>query len=215
MGYLGSLSTTLQDAEVDWPVYAELSEKVRRVKDLGLNARETQIEIINAMNRSITISQGQTFIDSLAKRDVFAHPVVKQVFTEIEELRKSGILEEEPIEHLKLLNDLFEVIVKTDGNVDKVRTFMDDILLPPIRKSGFKRLIENIGWAAPTPAFELKPSPIAPFMLEWETTEINYILATDEELKDLNLTVDKLNDEDARSMLKYIRSKSYQRSQSY
>lgn len=205
--FLNSLASgkILTEGEVDYSVYGELLEKVRKTKDLGLNAGEVQDDIIDVMNKDITIDQGEFFLKSLSQRDTIHNPVTEVSYKELEMLNKEGAFDN-AVEYIKAVSDLNKIIIKTDGNPKKVQEFMDNILLPPIRKNLVRKALENVGVLRPTAIFQEKASPTAPYMLEQEKDEINYLLR----IKGLTVTVDQLNDVDAQNYLNYIRSKEYQ-----
>ncbi len=200
----------LTDVEVDWETYAELLEEVRRGKLGDISIGETQNNIINAMNRTITTGQTQSLLKALSNRDVFDKPTIQEAYDELERLYKDPETFADWSEYDKAVRSLTKVVLDSDGDPEKVQKYMSDILRPPKQKSDFRKLVEDLSpsWfgVERRPEFTLPSDPTQPYMLEWEREEIDKLLF----LEGHNITVDELTDRSLQSWLDKVRSKKYQ-----
>lgn len=217
----------LKDVEVDWPKYNELLEEVRRGKLGDLSTAEVGDHIVDAMNRDITIAQGQYMLKALANRDVFDRPAITSFYDDLERMRKndefdSSDIRKNQLQHMQAVRELTAEVLKTNGDSKKVQEFYDNILIPPIKKGWWKSFTETmtvgftqltgIGGYTATPRFKPGVSPTIPFMREDEITEINDILWADgivDPKTKRTLNVYDLSDAAVEQYLDWIRSPEY------
>lgn len=209
-GLLSSVTKKkLQEIEVDWPTYRFHLEQVRQAKALGLNAIEVGDAIIEDTNREITVEQGQSLLKALASRDVFDNPVVSSSYDELDRMRRNGEFSsdegENYMRYTRAANDLNGEVLKVQGDPKKVQAYMDDILIPFVRKSFLKSTFEDLGVLKRTPYIRPKPSATGPYMTDQQMDEIDFAL----EKAGHNLTVDQLTDEDKQIWLDYIKTPEY------
>jgi len=210
IGFLSSLTggKILTDAEVDYSIYAELLEDVRRGKDSGVGVRETQNKIVGFMNRSITNTQGSGLLKALSNRDMFDRPVISAAFDKLENMYK----EEDAFsstEYTSLVHSLFDVIIRHDGDPKKVQEYLQDVVEPAAKRGWWKR------WRSGDPSkFDLQED-IRPFMSDQEKESIVTLLFNKNQKtkKGETVTIDMLNDNKITEYLEYIRSNEYVKKQ--
>lgn len=206
IGFLSSLATgkILTAAEVDYTIYAELLEDVRRGKASDIKIGETQNKIIGYMNRVITNTQGSTLLKALSNRDMFDKPVIQEAFDKLENMYvKEGDFTQ--IEYLSVVQSLVDTIVKYDGDTKKVQEFMQDVLEPAVRRSWWRK------WRSKDPAeFEFQED-IIPYMSDQEKGAIVTLLADKNQKtkKGETVTIDMLDDNKITEYLEFVRSNEY------
>ena len=213
----------LTNSEVDWPIYAELLDQVRLGKLSQLSTLEVNKNIINAMNREITIEQGQSLLKALASRDIFEHPTIISLFDDLDRMRKNDEFDSSDIrvnqlKHMQALRELLNETVKVNGDPKKIQEFYDNVLIPPIKKGFWRGIGEDItsltgygGWER-TSRFKPKVSATVPTMREDEITEINNILWANgviDKKTGRPLTTMDLTDEAIAQYLTWVRSSKY------
>jgi len=210
IGFLDSLAKgkILTDAEVDYSVYAELLEDVRRGKSSGLKIIDTQGKIIGSMNREITNTQGSALLKALSNRDMFDKPTIQAAFDKIENMY---VKDEDftQLEYLSLVQSLVNAVVEYDGDPKKVQEFMQDVLEPAARRGWWRK------WRSKDPSeFEFQ-EPVMPHMSDQEEEAIKTILIEDKvtfkegKRKGQPITLHDLTDEGINNYLEYLRSKQY------
>ena len=216
IGFLSSLAKgkTLTDAEVDYSIYAELLESVRRGKDADLGIREIQNDIIGSMNRTITNTQGSALLKALSNRDMFDKPTIRAAYDKLENMYKEAGDFESQIEYSRAVRSLTETVIRYDGDPKKVQEFMQDVLEPAARKGSMRRLWETITpnfMVMEQPEFGELQEPIIPYMSEQEKEYINTMLFENKitTKEGRIVTVYDLNDEAIIKYLDYVRSPQY------
>jgi len=210
IGFFNSIVSgkILTDAEVDYSIYAELLEDVRRGKTSGLKIVEVQSDIIKHMNRSITNTQGAALLKALSNRDILDQPTIQASFDKIENMYK---VEEafSGIEYINLVQGLFDTVFRYDGNPKKVQEYMQDIVEPAARRSWWRK------WRSKDPTeFELQED-IRPYMSDREEEAIVTLLADKNQKtnKGVTITIDMIDDNLMTRYLEFVRSNEYLKKQ--
>lgn len=211
--YLGSLAKhELTDAEVDYTIYGELLESVRRGKASGLGTREIQSNIIGHMNRTITNTQGQSMLKALSNRDVFDKPTIQAAYDKLENMYKFDRSFENQIEYGRAIQSLTDTVLRYDGDPKKVQEFMQDVLESPTRKGDLQRMLENLfpRIVSRQPEFKTVPGGATqPYMTDFDREAIEGILLRRPTKKGRLLTIDELQPGDLQQFLDFVRSDEY------
>jgi len=207
IGFLSSLAQgkILTDAEVDYSVYAELLEDVRRGKVSGLKIRGIQNDIITSMNRFITNTQGSALLKALSNRDVFDKPTIQAAYDKLENMYKADGDFDSQIEYSRAIQSLTDVVLKYDGDPKKVQEYMQDVLEPAARRGRWAKW-----WSGDPTEFEVQED-ILPYMSDSEKDAINLLLFEGKRKNRYEqiATVYDLSDDGIIKYLEFIRSQEY------
>ena len=141
--------------------------------------------------------------------DVFDNPVVSSSYDELDRMRRNGEFSsdegENYMRYTRAANDLNDEVIKVQGDPQKVQMYMDDVLVPFVRRGFLRTTFEDLGVLKRTPYIRPKPSATGPYMTDQQMDEIDFAL----EKEGYNLTVDRLTDEDKQIWLDYIKTPGY------